>query len=139
MQAAGERVDQRGDRRMEVPRDGVEVDLRDPGRDEHALGECPDEPHGPAAKRLAVGQAGRTVAARRRGGRDDTAPVPRVDAGQLASERRRRPVQRAAAGLERTPLGAPRQSDLDLDDDVAFARLWRRHLVDAEIARRVDA
>jgi len=37
------------------------------------------------------------------------------------------------------PLGAPRQSDLDLDDDVAFVRLWRRHLVDAEIASRMDA
>jgi hypothetical protein len=37
------------------------------------------------------------------------------------------------------PLGAPRQGDLDLDDDVAFGRLRRRNLVDAEIARRVDA
>ena len=139
VEAAGERVDERRDGRIESARHGVEVDLRDPGRDEHALGERPDELLGPAAERLPVGEAGRAVAARRRGGGDDAPAVPRVDAGELASERRRRPVQRVAPGRERVPLGAPRQGDLDLDDDVAFAGLGRRHLVDAEIARRVDA
>ena len=139
VEAAGERVDERRDGRIEPPRDGVEVDLRDPGRDEHALGEGPDQPLGPSAENLPIGQAGRAVSARRRRRGDDAPAVARVDARELAAERRRGPVQRVAPGRKRVPLGAACQGGLDLDDDVAFAGLGRRHLVDAEISRRVDA
>ena len=79
------------------------------------------------------------MAARRRARGDDAPAGPRVDAGELPAERRGRPVDRVAPARERLPLGAARQSDLDLEHGLAVAGLGARHLVDAQIAGPVDA
>jgi hypothetical protein len=36
------------------------------------------------------------------------------------------------------PFRAAGERDLDLDDDFSLAGLWQRHLVDAQVARRVN-
>ena len=139
VQAARERIGECGDGRIEPARNGVEVDLGDAGRDEHPLGQCADELLGPPAQLLAAVDTGRTVTARRRCGGNDAPAVARVDAREFAAERRGRAVEGVCAERERTPLGTPGQSDLDLEHDLAVCRFGNRHLVDSQVARGEDA
>ena len=121
VQAARERLDQRGDLGREAGRDGEEVAARDPLRHEHELGVgAVQQREQVLAERLVAAGARRAVAARRRVRRDHAAAGRDVDPAELVSERaRRRAEQQRVAALERLRVGAVGERDLDLDEHVA--------------------
>jgi len=136
VQAAGKRLHQRRDLGREPRRGGEEVALGDPGRDEQVLGVgAVQERAQVLAERLLTAPARRALAARGRVGCDDAAARGDVDPAELVAERARhlRQEQRVATA-EGLRVGAVRERDLDLHEDVARPRLGPRHLLDPEVA-----
>ena len=140
MERARERLDERRHLRREARWNGMEVDARNPFRDDEQL------PIGAVQQRQQVVAEGcaATGALRARSTRsgvrsDDTLSGCDVDAGELVSERRRRlGEQQRVAAAERLQVGAVGERDLDLHEDVARAGLRVGHLLDAQVARRVE-
>ena len=121
VQAAGERLDHRGDLGREPRRDGEEVRPRDPLRDEDQLRVgAVQQREQVLAERLLAARAGGARAARRRVRGDHAAAGRDVDPAELVPERaRRRAEQHGVPAAERLQVGAVGERDLDLDEHVA--------------------
>ena len=136
VQAAGERLDEGRDLGGEAGRDREKVPLRDPGRHEQVLGVgAVQERAQVLAQRLLAAAAGRALPAGRRVRGHDTPPGCDVDPAELVAERARRLGQQewmpAPEGLR---VGAVGERHLDLDEDVALARLRPGDLLDPQVA-----
>ena len=141
VQAAGERLDERGHLGRQPGRHGQEVHTRDAlGYDEQLRVRAVEQRQQLLAQRLGAAGA-RGARAAGRGVRSDDAPPRRdVDPAELVPERRRRLAQQQRmAAPERLHVGAVRQRHLDPDEHVAGARLRVRHLLDADVAGAVPA
>ena len=99
VQAARERLDHRGDLRVEAVRDGEEVARRDPLRHEQVLGiGAVEERLQVLAELLLAAPARRARSARRRVRRDDAPPGGDVDPAELVPERARQLAEEHADG-----------------------------------------
>ena len=141
VQAAGERLHHGGDLGRERRRDGEEVALGDPRRDEQVLGVgAVQEGLEVLAERLLAASARRALAARRRVRGDDATAGGDVDPAELMAERARhlREEERVAAP-EGLGVGAVREGHLDLDENVPGPGLGAWHLLDPQVAGAVVA
>ena len=140
VQAARERLDHRGDLRVEAVRDGEEVPRRDPLRHEQVLGiGAVEERLQVLAELLLAALAGGARSARRRVRRDDSPPGGDVHPAELVPERARKlPEEHRMAAAESLRVGAVRERDLDLDENVARPGLRLGHLFEAQVARPVE-
>ena len=134
-QAAGERLEQRSHLRRESGGNVVEVHRRDP------LGH-----HDPVRIRAgeelqleALLASRATVAAATRSGVGRHHPAPVDEPAELVPEGRRRLAQedRMAAAV-RLQIRAVGQCELDLHEHLAWPRLRPRHVLDAQVTRRVE-
>ena len=129
-EAARERLDHRRHLGRQPRRDGEEIDARDPLGHEQELGVG------------AVQQRGRlgAVVARRRVRRDDASAGCDVDPAELVPEGARERAEQqwvpAPVGLQ---VGAVRERDLDLDENVAGTRLGARNFLEPQVAGAVEA
>ena len=134
-QAARERLDHRCDLGRKRRRHRVQVDGGDPLGNEEPVRVCARE----ELERAALLAARTTIAGAARRGvrRDDAATVD--ETAELVPERRRRLArqQRMPAPV-RLQIGSVGERHLDLHEHVARAGLRPRHLLDPEIAGRVE-
>jgi hypothetical protein len=108
VQAARERLDHRGDLRVEAVRDREEVPRRDPLRHEQVLGiGAVEERLQVLAELLLAALAGGARSARRRVRRDDSPPCGDVHPAELVPERARKlPEENGMAAAESLCVGA---------------------------------
>ena len=120
-QAAGERLDHRGDLGREAARDGEQVDARD---------RAPARAGTRRRRRSAAGRAGRRArrrppsSRRRRGGRRTSMPQNSCPNGLGSS-----PSSTRMSAAERLQVGAVGERDLDPDEHVAGPGLRPRHVL----------
>ena len=134
-QAAGERLEQRGDLRREAGRDVVQIDRRDPLRHDEPIrvrtGEELQVAALLSARAPVAGAAGSGV------GGDHTTPVD--EPAELVPERGRRLAQQdRMTAAERLQIGSVGQRNLDLHEHLARAGLGLRYILDAQVAGRVE-
>ena len=140
VQAAGERLGERGELGREPGRDGEEVLRRDPLGDEEKLRvRAVQERQEVLAERLLPPAAGRAAAARCGVRGDDPPAGGHVDPADLVPEGARQLAEedRVAAPV-RLEVGAVGQRDLDLEEDLAVAGHRVRDVLEPEVARAVQ-
>ena len=140
VQAAGERLDERGDLGREAVGDGEEVAAGDPLRHEQELRvRAVQQREQALAQGLVAAPARRALPARRRVGRDHATPGRRVHPAELVTERaRRRAEQHRVSPVVRLRVGAVGERDLDLDEHVAGPRLGPGDVLEPDVARPVE-
>ena len=143
VEAAGERLGHRRDRRLEPGGDGEEVGAGDPRGHEQQLGvRAVEEREERLAERLLAACAGGAAAAGRRVRGDHAAPGRDLDPAELVAEGARRLAEQdGVAAAERLEIGAVGERDLDQDEHVALRRpaTGSGTLLDAQVARAVEA
>ncbi len=119
----------------------MEVRPRNPGRDDEQL--CigaVQERQQVLALRLLAARTGSARAARRRVGCDDTPAGGDLGPAELVPEERGQlREQQGVSATERLEIGAVGERNVDLDEDVARAGPWIGHVLDAQVARPVEA
>jgi hypothetical protein len=141
VQAARERLDERGDLGGQALGDGEEAPRSDSLRDEHVLGvRAVQERLEPLAERLGAARAGRAFAARSRVRSDDPSPGGDVDARKLMAERAGKLAEKErVAPTERLRVGPAGERGLDGNENLAGTRLRARNVLETDIAGPVEA
>jgi hypothetical protein len=140
VQAAGERLHHRGQLRVEAIRDGEKIPRRDSLRDDQVLRVgAVEERLEVLAELFLAAPAGRAPTARR-GVRGNHPPSGGdVHPAELVAERTGKLAEEdwvpAAEGFR---VGAVRERDLDLDEDVSGLGLWLRDLLEAQVVGPVE-
>ena len=140
VEAARERLGHGRDLGRDTGRNREEVPASDALGDEEELGVgAVEQREELLAERLLAPRARRADPARRRVRRDEPPAGRDVDPADLVPERARRWVEEDGMPAPvRLEVGAVRQGDLDLEHDVTGARHRVGHLVEPQVARRVQ-
>jgi hypothetical protein len=140
VQAAGERLHHRGHLRVEAVRDGEKIPRRDSLRYDQGLRVgAVEERLEVLAELFLAAPAGRALTARCGVRRDHPPPGGDVHPAELVAERTGEFAEEdwvpAAEGFR---VGAVRERDLDLHEDVSGTGLRVRDLLDAQVAGPVE-